>query len=359
MHWRRLRTPLMFALLLAGPLLQAARSDEIDDYINAEIQARHIPGVSLAVIKEGKVVKAQGYGLANVELNVPAGPETVYKIGSVSKQFIAAGIMLLVQDGKIKLDDKISSYLQGTPEAWKDITVRHLLTHTSGLSREAPGFASLKMQSDADLIKSAYDQKLSFAPGEKWRYCNLGYFTLAEIMRKVSGKPWGEFMRERVFAPLGMDSTRVTSVRDIVPNRADGYYWRGHLENDEIMLAVRPSGAFLSSVLDLAKWEAALVGHTVLSQASLDEMWTPVTLNNGQQHPYGFGWELSQVAGHKVVRHGGTLTGFRSNYLRLVDDKVTIIVLANGAAALPGVMAIKVAKHYVPELTLEPAAAAD
>lgn len=359
MHWRLLRTPLMVALLLAGPLLQAARSDEIDDYINAEIQARHIPGVSLAVIKEGKVVKAQGYGLANVELNVPAGPETVYKIGSVSKQFIAAGIMLLVQDGKIKLDDKISSYLQGTPEAWKDITVRHLLTHTSGLSREAPGFASLKMQSDADLIKSAHDQKLSFAPGEKWRYCNLGYFTLAEIMRKISGKPWGEFMRERIFVPLGMDSTRVTTVRDIVPNRADGYYWRGHLENDEVMLAVRPSGAFLSSALDLAKWDAALSANTVLSQASLDEMWTPVTLNDGKQHPYGFGWELSSIAGHKVVRHGGTLTGFRSNYLRLVDDKVSIIVLANGAAALPGVMAIKVAKHYVPELTLEPAAAAD
>ena len=359
MYWQRLRMPLTVALLLAGPLLPAARSDEVDDYVNAEIQKRHVPGVSLAVIMDGKVVKAQGYGLANVELNVPAGPETVYKIGSVSKQFIAAGIMLLVQDGKIKLDDKISSNLQGTPEAWKDITVRHLLTHTSGLSREAPGFASLKMQSDADLIKSAYDQKLSFAPGEKWRYCNLGYFTLAEIMRKVSGKPWGEFMRERVFAPLGMDSTRVTTVRDIVPNRADGYYWRGHLENDEVMLAVRPSGAFLSSALDLAKWDAALSANTVLSQASLDEMWTPVTLNDGKQHPYGFGWELSSLAGHKVVRHGGTLTGFRSNYLRLVDDKVTIIVLANGAAALPGVMAIKVAKHYVPELTLEPAAAAD
>ncbi|HTM52667.1 MAG TPA: serine hydrolase domain-containing protein [Pirellulales bacterium] len=359
MHWRRLSIPLTVALIAAGSLLQVARSDEIDDYVNTEMQTRHIPGVSLAVIKEGKVVKAQGYGLANVELKVPAGPETVYKIGSVSKQFIAAGIMLLVQDGKIKVDDKISTFLQGTPEAWKDITIRHLLTHTSGLSREAPGFASLKVQSEAEVIKTAYDQKLVFAPGEKWQYCNLGYFALAEIMRRASGKPWDQFMRERVFAPLGMDSTRVTTVRDIVPNRADGYYWRGHLENDEVMLAVRPSGAFLSSVLDLAKWEAALDGHTVLTPASLDEMWTAVTLSDGKQHPYGYGWELAPIGGRRVVRHGGTLTGFRSSYLRLVDDKVSVIVLANGAAALPGVMAIKVARHYVPELPPEQAASAN
>jgi len=359
MHWRRLSIPLTVALIAAGSLLQVARSDEIDDYVNTEMQTRHIPGVSLAVIKEGKVVKAQGYGLANVELKVPAGPETVYKIGSVSKQFIAAGIMLLVQDGKIKVDDKISTFLQGTPEAWKDITIRHLLTHTSGLSREAPGFASLKVQSEAEVIKTAYDQKLVFAPGEKWQYCNLGYFALAEIMRRASGKPWDQFMRERVFAPLGMDSTRVTTVCDIVPNRADGYYWRGHLENDEVMLAVRPSGAFLSSVLDLAKWEAALDGHTVLTPASLDEMWTAVTLSDGKQHPYGYGWELAPIGGRRVVRHGGTLTGFRSSYLRLVDDKVSVIVLANGAAALPGVMAIKVARHYVPELPPEQAASAN
>ncbi|MEX2112967.1 MAG: serine hydrolase domain-containing protein [Pirellulales bacterium] len=356
---QRLLTPLTVALLVAGLLLQAARSDEIDDYVNAEMQTRHIPGVSLAVIKEGKVVKAQGYGLANVELNVPAGPQTVYKIGSLSKQFLAAGIMVLIQDGKLKVDDKISTYLEGTPEAWKDITVRHLLTHTSGLSREAPGFASLKIQGDAELIKTAYARKPDFAPGEKWRYCNLGYFALAEILRKVSGKPWGEFMGERVFAPLGMDSTRVTTMRDIVSNRADGYYWRGHLENDQVMLAVRPSGAFISSALDLAKWDAALDNNTLLSQASLDEMWTPVTLNDGKQHPYGYGWELSTIAGHRVVRHGGTITGFRSSYLRLVDDKISVIVLANGATALPGVMAIEVARHYIGDLVPEQAESAN
>jgi CubicO group peptidase (beta-lactamase class C family) len=359
MHGRPWSTQITLAWLLAGLLLPAARSDEIDDYVKAEMDKRHVPGVSLAVIKEGKVVKAQGYGLANVELNVPARPETVYKIGSVSKQFIAAGIMLLVQDGRIKVDDKLSTYLEGTPEAWKDITIRHLLTHTSGLAREAPGFASLKVQGDAALIKTAYAEKLGFAPGEKWRYCNLGYFALAEILRKVSGKPWGEFLRERVFVPLGMDSTRVTTARDIVPNRADGYYWRGKLENDEIMLAVRPSGAFLSSVLDLARWDAALYSGAMLSKATLDEMWTPVTLSDGTQHPYGYGWEVSAMHDRRVVRHGGTITGFRANYLRLLDDNVSIVVLSNGGTALPGVIAIEVARHYVAALRAEPAASAN
>lgn len=350
MRWRSWNMPLAIAFVVAGLMLQTARSDQVDDLVQADMEKRHIPGVSLAVIKDGKVIRAEGYGLANVELQVPASPETVYKIGSVSKQFIATGIMLLVQDRKIQVDDKISSYLDETPEAWRDITIRHLLTHTSGLARESAGFSGLKVQADSELIKAAYPQPLLFAPGEKWSYCNLGYFALAEIIRRVSGQPWDEFLRERVFAPLGMTSTRVTTVREMVPHRADGYYWRGHLENDEVMLAVRPSGAFLSSVLDMAKWDAALAGGTILSSDTLAEMWTPVTLNDGKQHPYGYGWELGPLDGRQAVRHGGSLTGFRSSYLRLVDDKLSIVVLANCATALPGVIAIELAKYYAAEL---------
>ena len=129
-----------------------------------------------------------------LELNVPARADTVYKIGSVSKQFISAGILLLAQEGKLSLDDPISKYLDGTPETWKPITIRHLLTHTSGIVREAPGFDPLKVQSDADVIKTAYSLPLRFTPGEKWEYCNVGYFSLAEIIRKVSGKPWGRLL---------------------------------------------------------------------------------------------------------------------------------------------------------------------
>ncbi|HEX5733975.1 MAG TPA: serine hydrolase domain-containing protein [Blastocatellia bacterium] len=351
MHSKRLP---VFALVLLLIASVAARADKVDDYIKAEMQKQHIPGLSLAVIKDGKIIKAQGYGMANVELNVPATAETVYKIGSVSKQFLAAGIMLLIQENKISLDDKISKFLEGTPDTWKDITVRHLLTHTSGIVREAPGFDALKIQNDADVIKTAYNLPLRFTPGEKYEYCNVGYFTLAEIIRKVSGKPWGDYLNERLFTPLEMNSTRTTTMTEIVPNRANGYVWRsGKLDNAGILFAVRPSGAFLSSVLDLAKWDAALYTDRILKQSTLSQMWAPVKLNSGATHPYGFGWELNTFGGHKAVHHGGSLPGFRAQFARFVDDKLTIVVLTNGDGANSRALALGVAGLYIPGLTPE------
>lgn len=355
--WRKTmhskRTP-FFALILLLTATVAARADKVDDYVKAEMQKRHVPGISLAVIKDGKIIKVQGYGRANVELNVAATPETVYKIGSVSKQFIAAGIMVLIQDGKITLDDHVSKFLEGTPDTWKEITVRHLLTHTSGLVREAPGFDPLKIQNEADVIKTAYPLPLRFAPGEKWEYCNVGYFTLAEIIRKVTGKPWGDYLNERLFTPLGMNSTRTTTMTEIVQNRANGYGWReGKLQNAAIFLALRPSGAFLSTVLDLAKWDAALYTDMILKASVRDQMWQSVKLNNGTSHPYGFGWQLGTVGGHKLVHHGGTLPGFRAELARFVDDKLTVVVLTNGNNAEPAAMALGVAALYIPGLIRE------
>lgn len=297
-----LRRTHLFAFVLLLALSTAVRADKIDDYVRAQMERQHIPGISLVVIKDQKVVKLEGYGLANVELNVPARPDTVYKIGSVNKQFIAAGIMLLVQDGKISLDDNISKFLEGTPDTWKPITIRHLLTHTSGIVREAPGFDPFKVQNDADVIKTAYSLPLRFTPGEKYEYCNVGYFTLAEIISKVSGKPWPEFLNERVFTPLEMNATRTTNMTELVPNRANGYVWRnGKLQNASIYFALRPSGALLSTVLDLAKWDAALQNGKLLKQSTLEQMWTPVKLNSGKTHPYGFGWELEPVGGHSRI----------------------------------------------------------
>lgn len=347
--YKKLIPFLALVLLLAATV--AARADKIDDFVKAEMQKQRIPGLSLAVVKDGKIVKAEGYGLANVELNVPATAETVYKIGSVSKQFIAAGILLLVQENKINLDDKISKFLEGTPETWKEITVRQLLTHTSGLVREAPGFDPFKTQTDADVIKTAYPLPLGFAPGERSVYSNIGYFTLAEIVRKVSGKPWEDYLSERLFTPLSMNSTRTTSLTEIVQNRADGYVWTADkLQNASVLFALRPSGAFLSSVLDLAKWDAALYTDKILNQSLRDQMWLPVKLNNGTTHPYGFGWYLDAVSGHKLARHGGTLPGFRAEFARFSGDKLSIIVLANGDNANLGPIALSIADRYIPGL---------
>jgi D-alanyl-D-alanine carboxypeptidase len=340
-----------FALVLLLIAITTLRADEVDDLVKAEMQKQHIPGLSLAVIRDGKIVKAEGYGLANVELNVPATAQTVYKIGSVSKQFIAAGILLLVQENKISLDDKISKFLEGTPDTWKEITVRHLLTHTSGIVREAPGFDPLKNQTDADVIKTAYSLPLGFVPGERSEYSNTGYFALAEIVRKASGKPWEDYLTERLFAPLAMNSTRATTVTEIVQNRADGYVWTANkLQNAGIFIALRPSGAFLSSVLDLAKWDAALYTDKILASSVRNEMWSPVKLNNGTTYPYGFGWYVDAVSGHKLARHGGSLPGFRAEFVRFADDKLSIVILANGNNSNLGSIALGVADRYIPGL---------
>ncbi|HEX2851819.1 MAG TPA: serine hydrolase [Opitutaceae bacterium] len=331
-----------------------ARADETDDYIAAQMSRQHIPGLSLAVLKDGKPLKVQGYGLANLELGTHATPETVFQIGSVSKQFIAAGIALLSEAGKVGLDDPVRKYLEDAPETWQAITVRHLLTHTSGLIRETPGL-QLKVQSEIDAIRAAYSAPLAFAPGEKWQYSNLGYFVLAEIISRATQIPWPQYLQERIFAPLGMRATRTTTVEELVPHRATGYHWMdsSKYQNAQIVPGVRPSGAFLSSVLDLAKWNAALHADTLFSSQQRELLWTPVKLNDGSEKPYGFGWELGKAGKHRQVKHAGTMIGFRSHMLLFPDDGLTVVVLTNATQAVPEKIAAGVAALYLPDLKLQ------
>ena len=345
----RLATQIAFFLVAATSL--AVEADEVDDYVAAQMLRKHIPGLSLAVVKDGKLLKARGYGLANVETNTPATPETVYKIGSISKPFLAAGVMLLVQDEKLGLDDRISKHLGGTPDSWKGITIRHLLSHTSGLVKDSPGFEPFAMRPDAEVVRLAYPEPLLFAPGDKWSYSNLGYFVLAEVIRKVSGQSWSGFVAARVFAPARMTATRTTTTTEIVPNRADGYDWsKGRLVKAEDWVAVRPSGAFLSTVLDLANWDAALYSDAVLSSAVREKMWTPIRLNDGSTHPNGLGWDLEPWQGHKRVHHQGSLPGFLADFERFVDDKLTVVVMINSTSLDPTKIAHGVAGFYSPAL---------
>jgi CubicO group peptidase (beta-lactamase class C family) len=290
-----------------------------------------IPGLSLVVLRNGEMIKAAGYGLADRKLRIAATPDTVYKIASASKQFIATGIMLLVQEGRIGLDDPLNKFIDGTPPAWNAIRIRHLLTHTAGLIREAPGFDPLKVQSDADVLRSAYAVPLRFAPGQKWEYSNTGYFALAEIIRKVSGQAWGDYLANRVFTPLGMQSTRTTptNTTEKVARYAQGYVDNDALRDAPQWVALRPSGAFLSTVRDLAKWDAALRTESILTEPTRRQMWTPVTLNDGVTYPYGFGWMIATVKGHRLIHHPGGMPGFRADIARFVDDGLTIIVLMN------------------------------
>ena len=324
------------------------QADQTDDFIRAEMRRQNIPGLSLVVLRRGEVVKAEGYGLANIKLKIPATAQTVYRIASVSKQFIAAGIMVLVQDGRLDLGDSISKHLGGAPPQWNGITIRHLLTHTSGLVPEALGFDPFKTQSDASLISTAYPVPLRFAPGEKWEYSNTGYYVLAEIIRTASGRPWPEYIRDKVFRPSGMNSTWPTNTSEAVPNRAQGYVDNDALREAPEWLALRPSGAFLSTAMDLAKWDATLYTDNVLNESTRRQMWTPVTLNDGSSYPYGFGWMFVDVNGHRLVHHPGGMPGARADISRFVDDGLTIILVMNLDDVDINAIVAGVAKLYLP-----------
>jgi CubicO group peptidase (beta-lactamase class C family) len=343
------RRVLGFVLLLCLAAPRLVGADRVDDYVKAEMTRQKVTGLSLVVLKDGKTVKVAGYGLADVKAGAPATPETVYKIGSVSKQFIATGIMLLAQEGKLRVDDPVGKYIDGTPETWSGITIRHFLTHTSGVVREGPAFAPFKPQPDIDVIRSAYALPLRFPPGTKWEYCNVGYYALAEIVHRVSGKPWTDYLHDKVFAPAKMGATWPTNTTQALPHRALGYTDDDNPREAPNWTALRPSGAFLSTVLDLAKWDVLLDTDTVLTKATRQQMWTPVTLNDGSTHPYGFGWGLEPLNGHPRVRHGGSLPGFISEYARFPENHLSVVVLMNMDDADVRALAQGVALLYLPE----------
>jgi D-alanyl-D-alanine carboxypeptidase len=342
----RFRTVTLGVLLAAAP---AAGQSTVDEFVRAEMERQRIPGLSLAVVKDGQVVKAAGYGVADRTSGTPATPETVYRIASLSKQFIAAGVLLLVQEGRLGIDDPVSQHVPDAPASWAGITIRHLLTHTAGLSRESPGFDPLRVRSDADVIRDAYGEPLRFRPGEKWEYSNLGYFILADVIRIVAGVPWTEWLHDRVFAPTGMATTFPSTAAAAVPSLARGYRDNDRLIDAPAWPALRPSGAFLSTVLDLAKWAIALDTEQPLTASTKAAMWSPATLNDGTSYPYGFGWSMGDVRDRPRVYHSGGMIGFRADFSRYVDDGVTIILLMNLDDVDIEALSRGVAAFYLPD----------
>ncbi len=339
-----------------GPKSQAVAIDphRIGGGVRAEMQRQQIPGVSLAIMKAGQIVYAEGFGLANVEHNVPVRPETIFQSGSVGKQFTATAVMMLVEEGKIGLDDGVAKYLPEVPEPWKPLTVRRLLSHTGGMTDYPKDFDFRSDYTEAELLTRAMQVPLAFAPGEKWSYSNLGYVTLGVLIHRVTGQFYGDFLQERIFKPLGMTTTRIISEADIVPNRAAGYRLvKGQLKNQGWVsptLNTTADGALYLTTLDMAKWDAALYTSKLLSKSSLDQMWTPVKLNDGTTYPYGFGWSVGEVRGHRLIEHGGSWQGFKAYIGRYVNDTLTIVVFANLAQARVKRIADKVAATCNPEL---------
>ncbi|PYV35027.1 MAG: serine hydrolase [Acidobacteria bacterium] len=356
----------VFAALTNSAPDQTSPSKLVDNYVAAEMAREHIPGLALGVYREGRIIKAQGYGLSNVELNALAKPESIFQSGSVGKQFTATAVMMLVEEGKVGLDDGITKYFPESPASWRPIKVRNLLSHTSGLAeyesdeKTKPG-GPINLRADYtedELVKIIETFPLDFQPGEKWAYRNTNYVLLGVLIHKVTGEFYGDFLQERIFKPLGMTSTRIISEADIIPNRSAGYRLvKGELKNQEWVSPTMDStsdGALYFNVLDLAKWDGALYTEKLLKRASLDQMWTVAQLNDGKPNKgnYGFAWAIDQVNGHKVIEHGGAWQGFTTYIARYVDDKLTVVVLTNldAAHSSPGKIAHHVAGLYNPAL---------
>lgn len=353
-----LRSAAFFAALLLL-LNVAVRADAVDDFVRAQLAEHHIPGAAIVVVKNGKTIKSAGYGLASVEFNIPAAPETEFEIGSVSKQFTAAGIMLLVEDGKINLDEKISKYLPNTPDSWGKITVRNLLTHTSGIKSYSSidgGFELYRNLKRDDFIKKLSAYPLDFETGTSYVYSNSGYSLLAYIIESASGKAYWDFMNARIFTPLKMTRTFDRDPKNIIPNRAGGYEWTDSklVGRDYNLTALFGAGTIVSTVTDLAKWDAALRNDTLLKKDSKLQMWTPLTFNDGKNYPYGFGFSIREIRGHKLIAHSGQTAGFGANISRYVDDDVTVIALTNlGESGMGTLLTNGIARLVIPAISLK------
>ncbi|MCB1023826.1 MAG: beta-lactamase family protein [Acidobacteria bacterium] len=337
-------------------LITSVRADNVDKYIKMKMAETHVPGVAIAVVKNGRVIKHKGYGVASVEFDAPVTTNTVFEIGSVSKQITAAAIMLLVEDGKIDLDEKISKYLPDTPEIWANVSVRNLLTHTSGVRSYTSigGFELSKRYGVREFIAELSKQPLDFETGSAYKYSNSGYSLLGYIIESVSGKTYWDFLRQRIFMPLKMNHTADRDPRFIIRNRATGYEWEnGRLVGRDYELTdLFSAGAIVSTVDDLAKWAAALRDETILKNSSKAECYKPFTLSNGEISRYGFGWNIVDLRGQHILRHGGQTAGFAANVSQYVDSDISVIVLTNlGTQGLGSDIAQGIAEIYIPGLS--------
>ncbi|MBD2530737.1 beta-lactamase family protein [Nostoc flagelliforme FACHB-838] len=342
----------------------------IDDYIRDAMTQNQIPGLSIAVVQEGEPVLVQGYGLANIEHSVLATEHTVYEIASVGKTFTATAVMMLVEQGIISLEDTMpaavnyADYLDYLPLTWQNVTIGHILSHQSGIPSytDAPNYWEITHLnlSKSEILALVTHLPLKFQPGEFTAYDNTGYYLLGLILEKVTGQSYGDLLRDRIFAPLGMNATVMNDPSDIVPHRAAGY----RLSNSKLVnkpyyspSVTYSAGGQLSSVEDMVKWEQALCGGTLLKQSTLNKMWTPHFPNQGGdweklRYVAGLGWWVLNYGDRRVVGHNGSILGFASNITRFIDDKITVILLCNlDKISRPDAIAKKIAEYYCPNLT--------
>jgi CubicO group peptidase (beta-lactamase class C family) len=336
--FRRIFVPLVAALLLTVSFAatQAQTLDQkFDDYLKASLRLQHFNGAAL-VAKDGKVIFAKGYGMADAEHFIANGPDTKYLMGSVTKQFTAAAILQLAEKKKLNLNDPIGKYLPDYPRPAADkVTIHHLLTHTSGIPgfTELPEFRSIytKPSTHDEIVATFEDLPLQFEPGSEWKYSNSGYFLLGMIIEKVSGQDYGDYLRSHIFEPLGMKNTGYPKGAMESPGLAIGYTSdssgntvRAVMTHSSIPFS---AGALYSTVGDMVKWDAGLRNGRILTRESLDKMFTPY------KEKYGYGWMVDTLYGHQLAMHGGGIEGFVCDFARFLDQPFCVMVFSNNQDA--------------------------
>jgi len=299
---------------------------------------------SVLVARGGTTVFDKGYGFANLEWNIPNTPTTKFRLGSITKQFTAASILLLEERGKLKTDDPVKKYIPDAPAAWDKVTIYNLLTHTSGIANftSFPDYASTETAptTPEKLVARFRDKPLEFQPGEKWNYSNSGYVLLGYLIEKISGQTYEQFVQQNIFSPLGMKDSGYDSHRTIMQRRATGYTPsdNGPVNAGYIDMSIPFSaGALYSTTEDLLRWEQGLFSGKVLSATSFEKMTTPF------KQDYACGLGVRIVSGHKVIEHGGGIEGFNTQLAYYPDDKLTVVVLANLKEGAPDGIATKMA----------------
>ncbi|MEZ4869267.1 MAG: serine hydrolase [Caldilineaceae bacterium] len=308
---------------------------QIDTMLAATFQP-DAPGGAVLVLRDGKPILRKGYGLANLELHVPVTPEMVFRLGSLTKQFTAVAILMLVEEGKVKLSDDITRYWPDYPTDGQKITVEQLLTHTSGIKNytDLPEWFNLWRQdmTPDELIALFKDKPLDFTPGTRWAYSNSGYILLGALIEKVTGMSYEAFIQQRIFTPLGMAHAAYDQTERILPGRVSGYSRGedGYL-NAQYLSMSQPyaAGSLAASVDDLAKWDAALYTDKLVKQRTLQSAFKSFTLKDGGDTGYGYGFSVADYEGHTLLQHSGGINGFATYMLRLPDDKVYVALLTN------------------------------
>jgi CubicO group peptidase (beta-lactamase class C family) len=353
--------------LVTSSLAYAVSEAQIDQ-IFAELRSVRSPGAAVLALKNGNVVFERGYSLADLRSFRKIDAHTNFRLASCTKEFTAMAVMLLVHDGKLHYEDRLTDVFPDFPEYGKSITIRNLLNHTSGLldyedlmekpSSEAAG-ENLRQIKDAGILAILKQQNTTrFPPGTRWDYSNSGYAVLAMVVERVSGQPFGSFLHDRIFVPLKMDGTvAYEKGKNAVSNRAYGHAHEGgawHEMDQSSTSAVLGDGGIYSSLDDLAKWDQALAHHTLLSQAEMKPAITPVKVPDGSvREPdgspaeYGFGWFLNSYKKHPRMWHYGETVGFRTTIQRFVDDNLTIVVLCNRDDVVPAKLALKIADLFL------------